>query len=164
MDNKKTIYINNQILGVDIEDLTCILVSVLNCLRYITKKKDSGIDYKELHDSLFYSSNIEAINSINLCVKKTYGTLEHMKDMKDRKMELPMIVTVMCKSRGRHSVAIVGHDEKGGKLLVPNLGDDADENMWINKEKLIKLLDPGFNCFVVGSDKKNCSCTKYQGT
>lgn len=152
----KDLYINEQILGIDVDgdDFTCGLVSVLNCLRYLTEKKDSGIDYKKLHEELYYSDNIKAINSINLCVKKTYNTLE--------KIELPMIVTVLCKSWGRHAVAIVGHDKENKKLLVPNLGKDADENMWIDEKKLIKILDKGFNCFVIMIGKKNHDNMKYQ--
>lgn len=154
--NSSGLYINKQILGVDIDDATCILVSVLNCLRYTTKKKDNEINYKELHDNLYYSDNIEAINNINLCVKKTYKTL------KNNKIELPMIVCVTCKDWGRHSVSIVGYDEKNEMLLVPNLGSDANKDMWIKKKEFIKILDSGCNCFVIGYGKKNSGITKYQ--
>ena len=152
----KDLYINKQILGIDIDDFTCGLVSVLNCLRYLTKKKDSGIDYKQLHEGLYYSSDIEAINRINLCVKRTYKTL------KNNKIELPMIVTVLPKDWGCHSVAIVGHDVENKKLLVPNIGSNADENMWVEEKELIEILDTGFNCFVIGIGKKNFDNTKYQ--
>lgn len=149
---KNSLYINQQILGVDIDDFTCGLVSVLNCLRYLTNKEDTGIDYKKLHRGLYCSNNIEAINEINLCVKETFKKLEEIK--------LPMIVTVYCKEYGRHAVAVVGYDVKKERLLVPNLG--IDENMWIDKKKLIEILAPKRNCFVIGFGKNNCDNTEYQ--